>query len=210
MFLLGSTDHLVCDTAFGKCSTQNFWGYVWHGKISITSFHHLHIWFYCEQFISISSQTPYYSSTNNSYVLSLFSIEFPALVNGISAVFHMIHHCIVVGTLTFIFLRYVFDSFTCSSNHLYVLGDLYFHHTLGWTTLGWSAFIRCAVLLFQLVKQDGWLREEVIVCCKSDSIWSGKVSQLPFKVEITPQVLVILCFIGICLFLGDFCRCLAV
>ena len=29
-------------------------------------------------------------------------------------------------------------------------------------------------------------------------------SQLPFKVEITPKVLVLLCFIGVCLFSGDF------
>ena len=51
-----------------------FGGYVWHGEINITYFHHLHIWFYCEQFISIFSQTPYYNCINNSYVLrgSLF------------------------------------------------------------------------------------------------------------------------------------------
>ena len=60
------------------------------------------------------------------------------------------------------------------------------------------------------MKEDGWLREEVIVFCKSDSIWSGKVSQLPFKVEITPQVLVLLCLIGIYLFLGNFCTFLVV
>ena len=36
------------------------------------------------------------------------------------------------------------------------------------------------------------------------------MSQLPFKVEITPQVLVLLCLIGVCLFLGDFCTFLAV
>ena len=36
------------------------------------------------------------------------------------------------------------------------------------------------------------------------------MSQLPFKVEITPQVLVLLCLIGICLFFGDFCTFLAV
>ena len=71
---------------------------------------------------------------------------------------------------------------------------------MGWPTLGWSALIRCAVLLFQLVKQDGWFREEVIVCWKSDSIWSGEMSQPPFKIEITPQVLVLLCLIGIFLF----------
>ena len=50
----------------------------------------------------------------------MFSIEFPASVNGISAVFHVIHHCTVVGTLTFIFSRYMFDLFICSSNHPYV------------------------------------------------------------------------------------------
>ena len=36
------------------------------------------------------------------------------------------------------------------------------------------------------------------------------MSQPPFKVEITPQVLVLLCLIGICLFLGDFCTFSAV
>ena len=156
--------------------------------------------FSVNKFISMSFQTPNYFYLINSCILSLFSIEFPASVYGISAVFHVIHHCTVVGTLIFIFLRYMFDPFTCSSNHLYVLGDLYFHHTWGWSTLGWSAFKRCAVLLFQLVKKDGWLREDVLVCWKSDSIWSGEMSQLPFKVEITPQVLVLLCFIGVCLF----------
>ena len=37
----------------------------------------------------------------------------------------------------------------------------------------------------------------------------GKCLNQPFKVEITPQVLVLLCFIGVCLFLGDFYRFLA-
>ena len=36
------------------------------------------------------------------------------------------------------------------------------------------------------------------------------MSQLPFKVEITPQVLVLLCSFGLYLFLGDFCTFLAV
>ena len=81
---------------------------------------------------------------------------------------------------------------------------------MGWSTLGWSAFIRCAVLLSHLVKQDGWLREEVFVCWKSESIWFGEMSQQPFKVEITPHVLILLCLIGVCLFLGDFCTFSAV
>ena len=113
-------------------------------------------------------------------------IHFESVFNRISCIgqwyfcsVSAIHHCTVVGALTFIFLRYMFDPFTCSSNHPLCVGwSVLCHHTLGWPTLGWSAFIRCAVLLFQLVKQDGWLREEVIACCKSDSIWSGKVSQL--------------------------------
>ena len=52
-----------------------------------------------------------------------------ALVYGISAVFHAIHHCTDVGTLISVLLRYMFDPFTCTSNHLCVLGDLHFHHT---------------------------------------------------------------------------------
>ena len=67
------------------------------------------------------------------------------------------------------------------------MGDLLSHHTprddLHWVI----CLIRRGVLLFQSVKQDGWLREDVFECFKSDSIWSGEVSQPPFKVEITPQ-----------------------
>ena len=79
-------------------------------------------------------------------------------------------------------------------NHLWVLGDLHFHHTWGGPICVWSAFIRYTVLWPHLVKQDGRLREEVFVCWKSDSIWSGEMSQPPFKVEITPQVLVFIVF----------------
>ena len=50
----------------------------------------------------------------------MFPIEFPVPVNGISVVFHAIHHCTVVGTLIFVFSGYMFDLFTLSSNHLYV------------------------------------------------------------------------------------------
>ena len=192
-----------------------FGGYVWHrwnwGHLKSPIFTVYTFGFIVKNSSLYLPKLLNYSCINNSHILSLFSIEFPASVNGISAVFHAIHHCTVVGTLTFIFLRYMFDPFTCSSNHPLCVGwSVLCHHTLGWHTLGWSAFIRCAVFLFQLVKQDGWLREEVIACCKSDSICSGKVSQLPFNVEITPQVLVLLCFIGVCLFLGDFHRFLAV
>ena len=58
--------------------------------------------------------------------------------------------------------------------------------------------------MFQLVKQDGWLREHVFEYCKSGNIWSGDASQLPFKAEITPQVAKLLCFVGIGLLLGIF------
>ena len=44
------------------------------------------------------------------------------------------------------------------------------------------------------------------VCLKSGNIWSGERSQLPFKAEIIPYVFVLLCLIGVCLFLGDFAR----
>ena len=39
---------------------------------------------------------------------------------------------------------------------------------MGVTYMGWSAFISCAVLLLQWVKQDGWLREGVLCVLK---IW---------------------------------------
>ena len=73
------------------------------------------------------------------------------------------------------------------------MSDLLRHHTLRGDLHGVICLIRSGVLLFQSVKQDGWLREHVFECLKSVSIWSGKVSQLPFKVEITPKVLVLLC-----------------
>ena len=50
----------------------------------------------------------------------MFSIEFPASVNGNSAVFNMVYCCTVVGAITFGFLRYVYDQLTCNSNHPYV------------------------------------------------------------------------------------------
>ena len=86
------------------------------------------------------------------------------------------------------------------------VGDLLRHHTLRGDLHGVICLIRSGVLLFQSVKQDGWLREHVFECLKSVSIWTGKMSQLPLKVEITPKVLVLLCFIGVCLFSGDFHR----
>ena len=102
---LGNTTHKI---GGGVCVTQWDWGHLKSPFFTIYTFGF------------ISSQTLNYISTNNSYILSLFSIEFPALVFGISAVFHVIHHCTVVETLIFIFLRYMFDPFTCSSNHPYV------------------------------------------------------------------------------------------
>ena len=53
-------------------------------------------------------------------------------------------------------------------------------------------------------------RGRLNVSLKSESIWSGEMSQPPFKVEITPEVLVLLGSFGVCLFLGDFCTFLAV
>ena len=55
-----------------------------------------------------------------NHTFLMFPIEFPVSVNGVSVVFHAIHHCIVVGTLIFVFSGYMFDLFTCSPNHLYV------------------------------------------------------------------------------------------
>ena len=43
----------------------------------------------------------------------MFPIEFPVLVNDVSIVFHAIHHCMVMGTLIFIFIGYMYDPFTC-------------------------------------------------------------------------------------------------
>ena len=60
------------------------------------------------------------------------------------------------------------------------------------------------MILSSSVKQDGWLREHVCAFLKSANIWSGDASQPPFKVEISPKVLVLLCFIGICLFFNNF------
>ena len=79
----------------------------------------------------------------------------------------------------------------------------------GWHTLGDLPYKASGVILPSSVKQDGWLREHVFEYLKSVSIWSGEVSQLPFKVEISPQVLVLLCFMGVCLFCGNFHRFLA-
>ena len=44
---VGFTDCWVCDTAFGNAAHKTFRGYVLHGKINVTYFHHLHVWFYC-------------------------------------------------------------------------------------------------------------------------------------------------------------------
>ena len=87
------------------------------------------------------------------------------------------------------------------------VGDLLRHHTGGGPH--WVIYLIRDGVILPSVKQDGWLREHGLVYLKSVSIWSGKVSQLPFKVEITPDVLVLLCLIGICLFSGDFHRFLA-
>ena len=101
--------------------TKLLGGYVWHGEINITSFHRLQIWFYCEQFISISFQNPKLKFYNLIHTfLICFQAEFPVLVNCVSVVFHTIHHCTVVGTLVLVFLGYMFDPFTCLQNHLYV------------------------------------------------------------------------------------------
>ena len=45
---------------------------------------------------------------------------------------------------------------------------------------------------------------------KSFDIWSVDASELPFKVEISPKVVGLLCFVGIYLFSGIFHRFLAV
>ena len=39
---------------------------------------------------------------------------------------------------------------------------------------------------------------------KSDNIWSVNASQPPSKVEISPQVVILMCSIRICLFFSDF------
>ena len=39
----------------------------------------------------------------------MFSIEFPVSVGGTSAVFNVVNHCTVVGTIIFIFPWYVCD-----------------------------------------------------------------------------------------------------
>ena len=67
-----------------------------------------------------------------------------------------------------------------------------------------TCLIRGGVILSSSVKQDGWLREHVCAFLKSVNIWSGVASQPPFKVEISSKVLVLLCFIGICLFFYNF------
>ena len=36
---MGFINYLVCDTALEMYSTQNFWGYVWHGENIITYYH---------------------------------------------------------------------------------------------------------------------------------------------------------------------------
>ena len=51
------------------------------------------------------------------------------------------------------------------------------------------------VILSSSVKQDCWLREHVCAFMKSDNIWSWDASQPPFKAEITPQVVKLLCFV---------------
>ena len=83
------------------------------------------------------------------------------------------------------------------------MGDLLRHHTGG--HLHWvTCLIRGGVILPSSVKQDGWLREHVFVFLKSDNIWSGDASQLPFQAEIPPHVAKLLCFVGICHFAKPF------
>ena len=74
----------------------------------------------------------------------------------------MVHHCTDVGTLILVLLRYMFDQFTCVSNHFCVLGDLSWYHTHGGDLIVGDLPLsaRCAVLLPLSVKQDGRLREE--------------------------------------------------
>ena len=87
------------------------------------------------------------------------------------------------------------------------MGDLLTHHTphLRVATLGDLCLIRGGVLLHHLVKQDGWLREDGCAASfKSDNIWSVVASQPPSKVEISPKVFILMCFICICLFFSDF------
>ena len=76
--------------------------------------------------------------------------------------------------------------------------------TQGRPTLGDLPYKACGVILSSSVKQDGWLRAHVCEFMKSDNIWSGDASQLPFKVEISPQVTKLLCYLAVCLFLGIF------
>ena len=76
-------------------------------------------------------------------ILSLFSIEFPASVYGISAVFHVIHHCTVVGTLYFCFLKIHVWPIHLYHQIISVCWVIWhFPSHMGWHICGWSAFIK--------------------------------------------------------------------
>ena len=140
----------------------------------------------------------------------MFPIEFPVSVNGVSAVFYAIHHCTVVGTLNIYFLMIYVWPFHLLVKSSLCVGDLLRHHTLRGDLHWVTCLIRGNVILSSSVKQDGWLRKHVCAFLESVNIWSGDASQPPFRVEISPKVIKLLCFIGVCLFFSNFHRFLDV
>ena len=137
----------------------------------------------------------------------MFSIESLASVNGNSAVSHTNGHSTVAKSVTIIFLWYVCDQLTCSSNHppVWVICLLI---TKGWPTWGDLLLytIRYSVwaVLLQWSKMAGWGNIVSGVYGKSVYIKHEKAFQLSYKAGKSCQVFVLLYNSHVFLFFGNF------
>ena len=132
----------------------------------------------------------------------MFSIESLASVNGNSAVSHTNGHSTVAKSVTIIFLWYVCDQLTCSSNYpsVWVICLLI---TEGWPT--WGDLLLCTIRhsvwagLLQWSKMAGWGNIVSAVYGKSVYIKHGKAFWQSYRAGKSAQVSVLLYNSHICL-----------
>ena len=125
------------------------------------SFHHSHIWFYCEQFIPVSSQNFLLKLFNHIIHFNYVLADFPVSVNGVSATF-MQFIIVWFGDSIICFVRIYLWPFHCYTKSSLCVGDLVKHHTphLRVTHIRWP--VPYKGLLSSCItwwsKMDGWER----------------------------------------------------